>query len=386
MVLRSVVVVGGSIAAVTAAETLRREGFDGAITVVADEEHLPYSRVPLSKGVLGGREPLESVALPTLGDDIVFRTGRQAVALHPERRRIEVAGGEQLPYDGLVIATGGRARRIGRPDQTGELVLRTRDDAERLSAALTGAAEILVVGGGVLGMEIASTCRSLGFGVTVVDREPPLQRLLGPWLADLIVSAARDRGVRFAVQPDGVSLLGTERIEGVALGARRLTADVVITACGDLPNTGWLESSGLAPGGLLIADDLAGVAPGVVAAGDVAARRAPDGTVRRDPFWTNAVQQGQLAARALLQPGEMRPPRRDPYFWTEHTGLSVKISGPLPVAGPPEVLAGSVAEGSGLLRWLDPDAGPTAVALNHRMSVVALKRLGALAALERLTS
>ncbi|MFD9136534.1 NAD(P)/FAD-dependent oxidoreductase [Streptomyces bottropensis] len=366
--MRRIVVVGGSIAAVTAAQSLRTEGYDGQVTVLSEEPHPPYSRVPLSKGVLAGRESVESALLPLPSEDIEFRTGSRAVRLDTHRRLVTTADGTAIPYDGLVIATGARARRL---TGDGDLVVRTLDDSSALAARLAAARSAIVLGGGFLGMEIAGTCRALGLEVTVVDLLPPLLRLLGPWLADLAVAAARDHGVRVRVAPDGVEVLDEHRVR---CGESVLTADVIVCAAGDVPNTDWLEDSGLTldAGGGLVADACCRVAPGIVAAGDVVSRQG-----RRTPHWTNAVEQGRAAAASLLHGESVRPYRPDLYFWTEQSGLDIKISGELPLTGTPEVLAGSVDDRSALLRWRHDGGTATAVAVNHRLPVIKLKRLGA---------
>lgn len=366
--MNRIVVVGGSIAALTAAQSLRAGGYDGQVTVLSEEPHPPYSRVPLSKGVLAGRETVDSSLLPPPGDDIEFRTGARAVRLDTRGRLVTTADGTAVPYDGLVVATGARARRV-----TGDtdLVVRTLDDAQTLAARLAKAGSAIVLGGGFLGMEVATTCRALGLDVTVVDLVPPLLRLLGPWLADLAVAAARDHGVRVRVVPDGVDVLDEHRVR---CGESVLEADVIVTAVGDVPNTDWLRDSGLPldAGGGLVADACCRVAPGVVAAGDVVSRQG-----RRTPHWTNAVEQARAAAASLLHGQSARPYRPDPYFWTEQSGLDIKISGELPLTGAPEVLAGSVEDRSALLRWSHDGGTATAVAVNHRLPVIKLKRLGA---------
>ncbi|MFI0723424.1 NAD(P)/FAD-dependent oxidoreductase [Streptomyces sp. NPDC021224] len=367
--MRRIVVVGASIAGLTAAESLRAEGFDGSLVLLGEEAHRPYSRVPLSKELHLGGALRDAVLLPEPGDGIELRTGSRAVGLDTARRVVALAGGEEVPYDGLVVATGARARRLGDED----LVLRTLDDAQKLTGRLAGARGVVVVGAGFLGMELASACRAIGLDVTVVDREPPLARFLGDWLAGFTVAAARDRGVVFRLAPEGAVPLGPHALR---LGGEVLEADVVVTAVGDLPNTDWLAGSGLPLDGGLVVDGRCRVAPGIVAAGDVAALRTPDGRTRRTPHWTNAVDQGRAAAATLLH-GDAAPVRRPaPYFWTEQFGLDVKISGELPPAGPPEVLAGSPGDRSALLRWRHP-RGATAVAVNHRMPVPRLHLLGA---------
>ena len=376
-VLRRVVVVGGSIAAVTAAASLRADGFDGALTLLSDEVHPPYSRVPLSKAVLGGGAPAASATLPAAGDDVVVRLGAPVRGLQPGRQRVVLADGEEVPYDGLIVATGSHARRLAGPGQVGEQVLRTVDDATGLAARIGRAGSVVVAGAGFLGMEIASTCADLGLRVTVVDREPPLRRLLGEWLAEVVVEAARERGVRLVHAPGGIELVGRPEVQGVRWAAGQVTADVVVSAVGDIPNTGWLADSGLIVRGGLVVDRGCRAGPRVYAAGDVTVTDLGRGVLRRSPHWTSAVRQARTAAAGLLHGVGAIAPRPDPYFWTEQFGLDVKISGEIPPGRAPEVLAGDRAQRSVLLQWRDRGRPVAAATVNHRLPVVRLKALGA---------
>jgi len=220
---------------------------------------------------------------------------------------------------------------------------------------------------------VASTLRHNGLEVTVMDRDPPRLRLLGPWLADLIVGRATADGVRFVLAPNGVELIG-DPVRGVITGpGEEFFADLVVTAAGDLPNVEWLESSGLPLAGGLVVDDRCVVAPGIVAAGDVAVREVLPGLFRRTPHWTNAIVQGQAAARAMLD-SDTAPYEPDHYFWTEQFGLDIKIAGELPLEGAPEVVAGDPDELSALLQWRRDDR-IVAVSINHRMPVARLKAM-----------
>lgn len=368
------VVVGGSIAGVTAATTLRGEGWAGEIVLVSEEGGLPYSRVPLSKGVLSDAQHTTSTALPPLPDDVDLRSGTRAVALHPEQHLVDLADGTSLTYDGLVVATGARARRLAAAGQGGELVVRTLEDAQTIATRISTADHAVVVGAGFLGMEVASTLRQHGLAVTVIDRDPPLRRVLGPWLADIMVAAAAEHGVRLLHAPDGVELVG-DPVRAVAYGRNELLeADVIISAAGDLPNVEWLLSSGLPLAGGLVVDEHCRVTPTVAAAGDVTVQETSPGTFRRTPHWTNAVVQGQTAARSLLDPAAAPCPTNH-YFWTEQFGINLKIAGALPVAGEPQVIAGDLDHRSALLQWSHDGAPSAAAALNHRMAVAKLKAL-----------
>ena len=362
--MKRIVVVGGSIAAVTAASWLRVRGFDGTVTLLSAETEQPYTRVPLSKTVLCGEATDSSTALPPLDDSVMVRLGARAVSLDTGARQVLLESGEAVPYDGLVIATGGRARRLSPPGMSGERVLRTLADCVALREDLTRARSVLVVGAGLLGMEIASTCRTLGLPVTVVDREPPLRRVLGPFLADVLTSAARERRVVLRTVPGGVRLVGTHTLEGVDADGDLLTADVVVSAVGDIPAVDWLADSGLPLDQGVVTDSCGRVADGIVAAGDAAVVRG----TRRRPHWTNAVERARVAADALL--GENVPGAALPsYFWTNQFGVDVKVAGEPADLGEPDLV--DVVDNSMLLRW---SAGAAAT-VNHTMPVRKLRQL-----------
>ena len=372
--MRNVVVVGGSIAALTAVETLRLEDFEGRITVLSDEDLPPYTRVPLSKGVLAGRETADDVVLAPLSEEVDLHLRTPASGLDTENRVVLTPGGP-VRYDGLVIATGGRARRIGTANQA-ERVLRSYDEGLRLRDDLGRASSVLVVGGGFLGMEIASTARALGKEVTVVDLAPPLDRLLGTAVGGHVRSVAERAGVRFVLTHGGVRLLGTPFPTGVETAdGQRLEADLIVSAVGDVPNVEWLAGSGLPVAGGVLVDERCRVSPRVVAAGDVAVLTTGDGALTRIPSWTNAVEQARAAAMSLLHGDDAPAYRPSRYSWTEQFGLDVKMVGPGDPQGEPAVLDGSLAAGAALLAWPDETAPQTVVAVNHATPPAKLKRL-----------
>lgn len=374
--MRHVVIVGGSVAAVTAADAARGAGFDGEITMLTDEDHLPYVRPPLSKAVLSGVESPDSVFISPLRSDLTVRTGTRAVGLDADRKRVLLAGGEELGYDGLIIATGARARRLTR--DPGELVVRDLDDAIALRERLLTNRRMVVVGGGFLGMEVASTARKLGLAVTVLDAAPHLVRQFGPLLADLMCSAAIDAGVRLIRCPEGAKLAG-EPVGAVRTGDGRLfEADVVVSAVGCQPNVEWLLGSRICdPGGVLV-DDRCRVAASVasiVAAGDVATRPHPAGSPRRTPHWNSAIEQARTAAAALVQGDAAEPLRPRPYFWTEQWGLEIKVCGEMHPQAVPHVILGSLAERELVVQWTLGGAAVAAASVNHRMPIAKLRKL-----------
>lgn len=228
-----------------------------------------------------------------------------------------------------------------------------------------------MVGGGFLGMEIASVAAGLGLDVTVVDLQAPFVATLGPYLAALFERATREHGVRAVVPPGGVTPMpyGAQLADG-----RRLEADLV-AAVGCRPTIEWLEGAGLSLlGGIVVDERCRAGAPDVVAGGDVAAFPTGDGHFRRAPRWDSAIGQARADSAALLHGDGAPPYTPQPYFWTEAFGLAVKLAGTLPAAGEPTVLKGSVSDLSALLCW-DHASRPVAAALNHRIAVVRLRAI-----------
>jgi NADPH-dependent 2,4-dienoyl-CoA reductase/sulfur reductase-like enzyme len=355
---RRIVVVGGSIAAVEAATTLRRLGFEGELTVVSEEVHPPYSRVPLSKGILAGAEPLHSAAIAGADDGIDLRCGVRAAGLDSRRHVVHLDGGPELPYDRVIVATGARARRL----TTNGLALRTLDDCITLRSRLAAAARVVVIGGGFLGMEIASTCLDLGLDTTVVDRDPPLVRLAGPLLAERVARSATERGLRVVTAP--VAAVGPGEVR--LAGGGTLRGDVVVEAVGDVPNVEWLAGSGLRLDGGLVVDGRCRAGVDVLAAGDVAVLAGRP----RMPHWTNALEQARAAAATALH--GLDAPEYSPsgYYWTEQFGVSLRVVGELPPRGLLDPL-----DGDGLLSWRDGSAVTTVAAVNHRAPVARMRRL-----------
>jgi len=370
--MRRIVVVGHGIAGLTAAEELRVAGFDGSLTIVGDEPTGPYSRPALSKAALLDEGEMVSHALPDASHGATVLTGRAVVGLDADRRVVRLDAGDALPYDGLVIATGSRAARLG-GESSPELTVRSAADAVHLRGRLAGAPGVVVIGSGPLGMELASGCRARGCEVTLVSRGRPLSRLLGDHLGAAFTDAARAHGVR-------VLTTGATHVEASKVGATvtlgdgsTVGADLVVSAVGDRPNTEWLDDAGLLRDGLLAVDTRGRLSDRIVSAGDVAAFPTARG-VRRVPLWTSAIDQAKVAAVALLRGDDAPELDFTPYFWTEGFGLSLKSSGWLPVVGPPdEVLAGTPE--AGLLRWWHDDGTAAAVALDHRVPVPKLRRL-----------
>ncbi|SDM83219.1 NAD(P)/FAD-dependent oxidoreductase [Allokutzneria albata] len=317
-----IVVVGAGPAGMSAAQELRAGGHTGEIVVVGAEPHRPYRRPPLSKEFLLG----EHARAPLLHDDLrlTWLRGRTATGLDLRARQVLLDDRRLIDFDGLVIATGVRPRRL--PHITPALVLRTLDDARALRARLASRPRVVVVGAGFLGGEIAATARELGLSVSIVDRSVvPLHRALGPVVGQLMAELHREHGVRLhpGRTVEAVNSTGTVRLDDGTV----LEADLLITALGSRPETEWVRGSGLDVDNGVLVDDDGLAAPGVIAAGDVARWPQPllDGQPRRVEHHVTAVEQAARAARALL--GLPCGPAPIPSFWSHLYGRRLQAVG-----------------------------------------------------------
>ncbi|HEX8582265.1 MAG TPA: NAD(P)/FAD-dependent oxidoreductase, partial [Acidimicrobiales bacterium] len=325
--MRSVVVVGGSLAGLSAVEQLRTAGFDGEVVVVDGEPHRPYDRPPLSKEVLTGKWGPERTTLRSDDQlaalDVQWEAGRRATHLDLGGRRVELDDGRALDFDGLVIATGAVPRRLpGTEGMAGVHVLRTLDDAMALRAELeAGPRRVVVVGAGFIGGEVAASARTRGLEVTILEALPaPMIRVLGEEMGRFVADVHRDHGVDVRCGVGVAGFEGDGRVEAVRLGDGTVVdADVVVVGIGVTPDTGWLHESGLPLADGVVCDETCLAAPWVVAAGDVARWPHPiTGALVRVEHWDHAIAQGRHAARRLLAgdgPGE--PFRPVPWFWSD---------------------------------------------------------------------
>jgi NADPH-dependent 2,4-dienoyl-CoA reductase/sulfur reductase-like enzyme len=335
--LQSIVVVGGSLAGLRAAEALRRLGYAGRLSLVGEEQHRPYDRPPLSKEVLRGEREPEQIALSKNESfdalDLDLRLGQRACALDVKSRSLQLENGETLGFDGLVIATGATPRRLpATPALAGIHTLRTLDDCLAIRAGLGGSPRIAVVGAGFIGAEVAASFRQRGLEVTLIEALPrPLAQALGPEIGDVCSAVHRDHGVdlRLGVLVEGFD--GDRRVERVRLSdGTAVAADLVVVGIGVAPQTGWLETSGLAlDDGVVCDESCATAVPGVVAAGDVARWHNPlFGVSMRVEHWTNAVEQAAAAAERLLAgPDAATPFAPVPFVWSDQYDCKIQSAG-----------------------------------------------------------
>ena len=349
--LSRIVVVGASVAGYGAIQELRKAGYEGALTLVGAEDRLPYDRPPLSKQVLAGDWEPDRVdfRLPdTLG--VELRLGSAASALDLEERTLRLASGAELPYDGLIIATGAAPRQLpGSEGIEGVHVLRTLDDCLAVRAAFEQGARVAVVGAGFIGCEVAATARRRGLEVSLIEALPlPLAGALNPEIGQACADLHRAHGVdlRCGVMVEGID--GGQRAERLRLSdGSTVEADVVVVGIGVTPATAWLQSSGLTLDDGVVCDSTCMAAPGVYAAGDVARWYNPRyARLMRIEHWTNAMEQGRAAARNLLAgPEDAEPYDHLPYFWSDQYDTSIQLAGSTDGTDEFRVVRGSLEDG-----------------------------------------
>jgi 3-phenylpropionate/trans-cinnamate dioxygenase ferredoxin reductase component len=391
--LRSIVVVGASLAGLRAAEELRRQGFDGTLTVVGDEPHAPYDRPPLSKQVLSGDWDRERIDLTVMADggldglEVDWRLGVRATALDLVDRTVTLAGAEtgRLSFDGLVIATGASPRTLpGHGDLAGIHTLRTLDDCLAVRATLDATPRrVVVVGAGFIGAEVAATCRGRGLDVTLVEALPvPLERAVGLEVGALTADIHRDHGIDVRLGVGVERIDGAERIEQVHLADGSVVdADLVVVGVGVAPNTAWLEGSGLTLDNGVVCDATCLAAPGVVAAGDVARWPSPRfGAALRVEHWDNAVTMGEHAARTLLGVGAEADTPAEPYdpvpwFWSDQYDRKIQLAGLASGADEMRVIDGSFDERRFAAIYRKGDRISGVLAMNRPRQVVVYRKL-----------
>lgn len=353
----SVLVVGASAAGLATAEALRRKGFEGRLTLLGAEAHLPYDRPPLSKQILSGDWPPERATLrpeTLLSElDIDLALGEAAVSLDAAKRQVKTDRGRELAADAIVIATGVRPRALpGTAGLPGVHLLRTMEDALALRAELTASRRLVVVGDGVLGAEIAATATKLRGSVTLVGPQAaPMELQLGADTAKALAALHAERGVDLRPGVGVDELIDADgRVSGVRLATGEvLAADVVVVSIGSLPVTEWLAGSGLRVENGVVCDAHCRAAEGIWAVGDVARwHHAGLGRSLRLENRTNATEQAGAVAAGILGAAAAYAPV--PYFWTDQYDVKIQVYG---LPGPhaeTEVVEGDPADGRFVLR------------------------------------
>lgn len=339
--IQSIVIVGAGQAGAVAAASLRQLGYRGGLTLVGQEAHPPYERPPLSKAVLQGTATHAEAAVHPAGfyaeNDIALLTETAVAALDPAARTVRLADGRTLPYDRCLLATGGHARELPAlpRGRAGVHYIRTLDDALDLRAALRPGVRAAVIGGGFLGLEVASTARELGAKVTVIENgsrllERALPAIVSDWLAERVRASGVDLRLGGAI-----AAIGDGPPYAITLAdGTQVNADLIVVSIGLAPEVTLARQAGLPlddNGGVFVDSQARTADPQVYAAGDCASQpRACLGTAARFESWQNANEQARAAAAAMLGLAPAAEPY--PWFWTDQYGCNIQILG-LPQPG-----------------------------------------------------
>ncbi|MDX6307812.1 MAG: 3-phenylpropionate/trans-cinnamate dioxygenase ferredoxin reductase component [Nocardioidaceae bacterium] len=359
----SFVIVGAGLAGAKAVEALRELGFDGRLTLIGDEEHLPYERPPLSKGYLAGNDSRESFIVHDAGwyddHDVTLVLGRTTTAVDPDAHEVTLVDGNTHRYDKLLLATGSRARQLPLPGagSLGVQTLRNVEDSDRISQALDRGGRLAVVGGGWIGMEVAANARDRGAEVTVIEAaDVPLGLVLGLELAQVFLDLHREHGVTFHLGAQVSELTSLEsKVTGVRLGDGTLVeADAVLVGIGAQPNIELAEAAGLdVDNGVLVDAALQSSNPDILAVGDIANHEHPVlGRRVRVEHWANALNQPSAAAATML--GTPTAYTELPYFFTDQYDLGMEYVGHAPPGSYARVVTRGNLRGREFIAfWLD---------------------------------
>lgn len=334
--MKRVVVVGASLGGASTALALRRGGFEGSVTLVGDEVDEPYDRPPLSKQLLSGTWDVARTSLHTkqeLADlGVELRLGTRARGVDTTAKAVELADGEQVPYDALVIATGVSPRTLpGAAEVEGMFTLRTRADALAIRQALDERPRVAVIGGGFVGAEVAAEARRRDLPVTLIEAMPvPLSRGLGERMGEVCARLHVRHGVHVLCGSTVTAVHGDPAVEAVGLSdGSTVAADLVVVGIGAAPAVDWLAGSGLELDDGVVCDSFCRAsAPDVYAVGDVCRWLHPhERRLIRAEHWTNAREQAATVAHNLLNPSVPRAHAPVPYVWSDQYGVRIQVAG-----------------------------------------------------------
>jgi len=373
---KAYVIVGASLAGATAAITLREHGTDGTVTLIGAEHEPPYERPPLSKAYLRGDVPFEKALVRPAAFyadhriDTIF--GTRATRIDPPARIVELDDHRQIPFDALLIATGGHNRRVSIPgsDLEGIYSLRTVEDANRIRGEMVPGRRAVVVGMGFIGSEVAASLRQKGLEVTTVDpSKTPLFRVLGEAVGHIIAEIHRAHGVRTIFEDAVAAFEGTGRVACVVTkGGLRLPCDFVVVGIGIEPVVAMLEGSGIhVDNGVVVDEYCETTLRGIYAAGDVANHDHPVfGRRIRVEHWHNAIKQGSAAARNML--GQRVAYDEIHWFWSDQYDANLQYAG-FHTTFEQLVVRGRLDSGSFLACYINKGRIDAAVALNRAKDV-----------------
>lgn len=391
MSAKRMVIVGGSLAGGRAAETARRQGWEGEIVLVGEEPRAPYDRPPLSKKFLRGQLEEEKLSLRPAAHyerlKIELELGARARALDPAARTITLEGGRTLAWEKLVIATGAHVRRLACQGATLEGVhyVRTLEDSRGIREEMRPGRRVVVVGAGVIGAEVAASCREEGLEVTMLEAAPlPLVRAFGPEVARIYADVHRGHGVDLRCGVGVERIVGTGRVEAVeTTRGERIECDFVVVGIGVVPSVEWLAGSGIAlengtSGGVVVDEHMQTNVPGVYAVGDVA--RAFDRRLGRR-VCVESVDNAQTQAVVAATHAAGKPASHDtvPFFWSDQYDLKLQSVGHV-TDFDRVVVRGSIEERAFVAFHLSAGALRFAIGVNRLQDLAAAKKLIAVGA------
>jgi 3-phenylpropionate/trans-cinnamate dioxygenase ferredoxin reductase subunit len=380
--ISTIVVVGGGQAGAQAVDTLRREGFAGRLLLICDEPALPYQRPPLSKRYLSGELTAERLPFRHRAfyeeHRVELRLGLQAVALDPRARRVQLADGEALGYDRLLLCLGSTARRLTCPgaDLPGLFYLRTVADVAPIRAAVKPGSHVVIVGGGYIGLETAATCRQMGCEVTVLElADRVMNRVVAPSVSQFFAQEHRARGIRILCDTRVTRLEGTGCIERVVCAdGSEIAADAVIVGVGAIATTALASDAGLACNDGIIVDEYCRTQDeAIFAAGDCTNHPSLRfGRRVRIESVDNAFEQAKTAALNLLDRKIAHD--RVPWFWSDQFDCKLLIAG-LSQDYDQQVLRGDPASRSFSVCYLKGNELIAVEAINHSQDYMAARKL-----------
>jgi 3-phenylpropionate/trans-cinnamate dioxygenase ferredoxin reductase subunit len=332
--IRNVVIIGAGQAGLHTAQSLRKRGYAGHIAMLGDEGYAPYQRPPLSKAFLKGAMEERRLAFKPetfyRDQSIELHVSAATEAIDPDEREVRCADGKVFEYDRLIVATGATPLPIPVPGASldGVFMLRGLDDSKSIRTALVGAARVVVIGGGYIGLEAASAARQLGHEVTVLERLPRLlPRVTTAPISAFYLDLHREHGVDVRLGSTVVGIEGDGCVSAVRLeSGDQISAEVVLVGIGVRPNQDLAEAAGIqCDDGILVDAECRTSREGVYAAGDCARSRLPDGTTQRLESVHNALVQGEHIAADLV--GDPSPAFDPPWFWSDQYDVKLQTVG-----------------------------------------------------------
>ena len=379
--MSGVVIIGAGHAAGQAAASLRQAKYAGDITIVGDEAHIPYQRPPLSKAYLKGDQSADKVYLRAesfyADRDIAMKLSTRATAIDTTAKTVALSTDETLHYDHLLISTGSRPRKlsIDGSDLPGIHYLRTMDDVDGLRDGMQADANLVIVGGGYIGLEVAAVGRELGLNVHVLEMEERiLQRVTTPEMSAYYRQLHEGRGVKIHTSTGVTGFAGDGKVEEVICGDQRFPADIVIVGIGIIPNTELAEAAGIhCDNGIVVDDHCRTSDPHVYAAGDCTNHPNPllDRRLRLESV-PNAMDQARVSTANML--GDDKTYAAIPWFWSDQYELKLQMVG-FSADGDTQVLRGDMASNAFAVFYLKDGKVVAADAVNSPKEFMLCKQL-----------